>query len=86
MQEVHILPFCELIKWIDCSYGVESNGCTRPLNQTSGSLVQAPKEVKAEAVNRPRTPLFSICALKPTKEQSDTGTTDAYELGTLIMQ
>jgi len=43
------------------------NRCTRPLNQTSGSLAQAPKEVKAWAAAGPRTPLVSICSLNTHK-------------------
>ena len=72
VQPVHLLWHCDR--------------CTWPLNQTSDSLVQAPKEVMALAISRPTAPLVPACSLKThTKDQSDTVSTDAYELGTPIM-
>lgn len=49
-------------------------GALNLLDQTGGGLVQAPKEAKA---------MNSSSSL--AEEQSGTVSTDAYELGTLIM-
>lgn len=62
------------------------DGCTQPLNQTSGSLVQAPKEARPEPLAGQELLWLQSFLGKPTKDQSDNVSIDAYKLGALIIQ